>query len=250
MSGSMTFVPDLRQPVRLLAALALLCLLAGCGARQVVVEGEFPKPLMSPLPLNMGIWYDEEFANHEFFDEAKGRTESTWIVKTGSAQMQMWDIVLGGLFKNLEQMKNRPGSGEMNQVVDAVLVPKIEELQYAIPAHTNVKVYEIWMRYRFDMVTTAGEQIASWTMTSYGKTPTAFLQSDEAAVNLAAVVALRDAGANFATNFTRIPAVREWLEQRQRRIARSEAAATTPIDRTDSLPEQAVEIEPTPQEAL
>jgi len=151
--------------------MVLLCLLAGCGARQVIVEGEFPEPLMSPLPLNMGIWYEEEFANHEFFDEAKGRTESTWIVKTGAAQMQMWDIVLGGVFKNLEQMKNPPGSGEMNQVVDAVLVPKIEELQYAIPAHTNVKVYEIWMRYRFDMVTTAGEQIASWTMTSYGKTP-------------------------------------------------------------------------------
>ena len=180
----------------------------------------------------------------------KAARSPRWIVKTGAAQVQMWDIVLGGVFKNLEQMKNPPGSGEMNQVVDAVLVPKIEELQYAIPAHTNVKVYEIWMRYRFDMVTTAGEQIASWTMTSYGKTPTAFLQSDEAAVNLAAVVALRDAGANFATNFTRIPAVREWLEQRQGRIARTGAAAAPPADSTDSMPEQAVEAEPAPQEAL
>ena len=124
-------------------------------------------------------------------------------------------------------MKNAPGSAEMNQIVDAVLIPKVEELQYAIPAHTNVKVYEIWMRYRFDMVTTQGEEIASWTMTSYGKTPTAFMQSDEAAVNLAAVVALRDAGANFATNFTRIPAVREWLEQRQSKLARAEATVVS-----------------------
>ena len=44
-------------------------------------------------------------------------------------------------------------------------------------------------------------------MTAYGKTPTAFLRSNEAAVNLAAVVALRDAGANFATSFLRIPEV-------------------------------------------
>ncbi|MEP1595092.1 MAG: hypothetical protein ABJK20_10980, partial [Halieaceae bacterium] len=235
MSGLTISAPELRQPVRLLAALALLCLLAGCGARQVVVEGNFPEPLMSPLPLNMGIWYNEEFATHEFFDEAKGRADSTWIVKTGSAQMQMWDTVLAGVFSNLEHMKNAPGSAEMNQVVDAVLIPKVEELQYAIPAHTNVKVYEIWMRYRFDMVTTQGEEIASWTMTSYGKTPTAFMQSDEAAVNLAAVVALRDAGANFATNFTRIPAVREWLELRESNIARAEAA-TVPDSASDSSP--------------
>ena len=234
MSGLTISVPDLRQPVRLLVAFALLCLFAGCGTRQVVVEGNFPEPIMSPLPLNMGIWYDEEFSNHEFFDEAKGRAESTWIVKTGSAQMQMWDTVLAGVFGNLEHMKNAPGSAEMNQIVDAVLIPKVEELQYAIPAHTNVKVYEIWMRYRFDMVTTQGEEIASWTMTSYGKTPTAFMQSDEAAVNLAAVVALRDAGANFATNFTRIPAVREWLEQRQSNIARVEATALPDNVREDA----------------
>jgi len=51
-------------------------------------------------------------------------------------------------------------------------------------------------------------------MTSYGKTPTAFLQSDEEAVNLAAVMALRDAGAHFVTSFARVPAVSDWLRAR------------------------------------
>jgi len=73
-------------------------------------------------------------------------------------------------------------------------------------------VYEIWMRYAFELVTTNGEPIAEWTMTAYGKTPTAFLQSDEAAVNLAAVVALRDAGAHFITSFQKVPEVAAWLQ--------------------------------------
>jgi hypothetical protein len=102
----------------------------------------------------------------------------------------------------------------MNPSVDAVLIPHVDELQYAIPTQTNVKVYEIWMRYRLELVTTGGKPIAEWTMSAYGKTPTAFLQSDQAAVNLAAVMALRDAGANFATTFTRVPALHEWLLQR------------------------------------
>ena len=209
----MISAPDARRPC-LPAAILLLALLAGCGPSTVVVKGSFPPPLLDPLPLRMGVWYDEAFTGHEFFDEAKSRRESDWLVKTGEAQVQMWDTLLGGMFEELVQVKDRPAPGQMTQLVDAVLVPHVDELQYAIPTHTNVKVYEIWMRYRFELLTTGGDPIADWTMTAYGKTPTAFLQSDEAAVNLAAVVALRDAGANFATNFTRVPEVREWLASR------------------------------------
>ena len=213
MSRSTISAPESRTP-RLAAAMLLLALLTACGPAKVVVEGNFPDPLMEPLPLTMGVWYGEDFAQHEFFDEAKGRQETGWIVKTGQAQVQMWDKLLSGMFTDVVHMRTKPGPGELNQVVDAVLIPHVAELQYAIPAHTSVKVYEIWMRYRFEMVTSSGEPIAEWTMTSYGKTPTAFLQSDEGAVNLAAVMALRDAGANFASNFTRVPAMQEWLQQK------------------------------------
>lgn len=198
--------------VLLLAAIALL---AACGPSEVAVQGQFPTPLMQKLPLSLGVWYDEGFRTHEFFDEAKGRAESGWIVKTGDAQVQMWDTLLPGMFREFTHMKGKPEPGQMNQAVDAVLIPHVDELQYAIPTHTNVKVYEIWMRYRFELVSPGGKPLAEWTMTAYGKTPTAFMQSDEAAVNLAAVVALRDAGANFATNFTRVPQVQDWLAQRQ-----------------------------------
>jgi len=213
LSRSMISAPESRT-LRLAAVMLLLAMLSGCGPAQVVVEGNFPDPLMEPLPLTMGVWYGEDFAQHEFFDEAKGRQETGWIVKTGQAQVQMWDKLLSGMFTEVVHMRTKPGPGELNQVVDAVLIPHVAELQYAIPAHTSVKVYEIWMRYRFELVTSSGEPIAEWTMTSYGKTPTAFLQSDEGAVNLAAVMALRDAGANFASNFTRVPAVQEWLQQK------------------------------------
>ena len=202
------------EGLRWLGALLILAALAGCGPTKVVVEGNFPQPLIEPLPLVMGVWYDESFANHEFFDEAKTRAESSWIVQTGSAQVQMWDTLLAGMFNDLVHMRGTPGPGQMNQAVDAVLIPHVDELQYSIPAHTNVKVYEIWMRYRMELVTPSGDPIAEWMMTAYGKTPTAFLRSDQAAVNLAAVVALRDAGANFATGFSKVPAVRDWLEQR------------------------------------
>ncbi len=214
MSASMIFDHNSRRLLRFTSCLTALVLLSACGAKQVVVQGQFPSPLMDRLPLTLGVWYMEDFAKHEFFDESKSKKESDWIVKTGEAQVRMWDTLLSGMFENLVHMQAKPDPDTMNQVVDAVLIPHIEELQYAIPTHTNIKVYEIWFRYRFELVTPRGDPIAEWSMTAYGKTPTAFMQSDEAAVNLAAVMALRDAGANFVVNFARVPDVQQWLQQK------------------------------------
>ena len=123
MSRSMIFAPDRGNLRRAFTAAVVLLTLVGCGPTKVVVKGNFPPPLMEPLPLNMGLWYGDDFANHEFFDEAKSKTESSWIVKTGEAQVQMWDTLLAGMFDNVVLMKGKPGPGQMNQVVDAVLIP-------------------------------------------------------------------------------------------------------------------------------
>ena len=198
--------------MKLTACALALMFLSACGANQVIVKGKFPPPLMTPLPLNVGVWYPDDFRNHEFTDIAKSPHESSWVVKTGEAQVAMWNTLLGGMFENFTEMKAAPSPENMNPAVGAVLIPHVDELQYAIPTQTHVKVYEIWMRYRFELVTLNGEPIAKWMMTAYGKTPTAFLQSDTAAVNLAAVMALRDAGANFVISFTRMPELSEWLD--------------------------------------
>lgn len=194
--------------------LLILLFLSGCNStKQVIVQGNFPAPLVSKIPVSLGVWYGDDFANHEIFDESRSRAESDWIVKTGQAQVQMWDTLLAGMFENLVHLEARPAAGNDIQGVDMVLIPHVEELQYAIPTQTHIKVYEIWMRYRFEMVTTDGEKIAEWFMTAYGKTPTAFLQSSEKAVNFAAVMALRDAGAHFVISFGSDPALKEWMQQ-------------------------------------
>ena len=220
--------------------LLLLCLTllgAGCASKQVVVEGTFPAPLLDPLPVTVGVIYPSAFAQHEFFDEAKGRAESDWLVKTGEAQVEFWDILLTGLFDEVVHIQDWETVQSRGADIDGVLIPAIAELQYTIPTHTNVKVYEIWMRYEFRLVDVSAihqqedgalsfnpeDRIAQWPVTAYGKTPTAFLQSDEEAVNLAAVVALRDAGAHFITTFGRTPDVATWLNDIVSRAASGES---------------------------
>ncbi len=195
---------------------AAVVLLLGACANNVVVHGSFPTPVLEKLPYTLGVYYDPDFRNHEFFEEATSREETDWRVKTGEAQVQMYNTLLPGMFEKIVILNDLPRRDRVAAVaeeqVDAVLVPHVAELQYSIPNHTKINVFEIWMRYRYELYAPDGELLADWTMTSYGKTPTAFLQSAEAAVNLAAVVALRDAGANFALNFTRVPEVKLWME--------------------------------------
>lgn len=212
-----------RKAQRLLMLIILL-VLAACTSREVIVEGTFPTPLVDPVPVSVGVLFTQEFKEHELVDDATGRGEVSWRVSTGTAQVEFWSTLFPAFFQNVVFIESYADLQAYD--VDAVLIPQVADVQYAIPLYTNVKVYEIWMRYNLALA--EPEQIideenatislenmqpfAEWPLTSYGKTPTAFMQSDIDAVNLAAVMALRDAGANFITSFPRVPGVMDWIK--------------------------------------
>ena len=212
-----------RKAQRLLTLIILL-VLAACTSREVIVEGTFPTPLVDPVPVSVGVLFTQEFKEHELVDDATGRGEVSWRVSTGTAQVEFWSTLFPAFFQNVVFIESYADLQAYD--VDAVLIPQVADVQYAIPLYTNVKVYEIWMRYNLALA--EPEQIideenatislenmqpfAEWPLTSYGKTPTAFMQSDIDAVNLAAVMALRDAGANFITSFPRVPGVMDWIK--------------------------------------
>ena len=58
-----------------------------------------------------------------------------------------------------------------------------------------------------------GENIATWEMAAYGKSPKGMLESEKEALWEAARVALRDAGAYFSIYFSEKPGVKEWLRE-------------------------------------
>ena len=220
---SMTLGPNSKR----LAALLMLSVLGACSSREVIVEGRFPTPVVDPVPVSVGVFFPTAFREQELVDDATGRGEVSWRVSTGVAQVDFWSTLLTGLFQNVVFIESAEDLDAYD--VDTVLIPEVTDIQYAIPLYTKVKVYEIWMRYNFTLVnaetlkdddkgvlTVAEAQpLVEWGLTAYGKTPTAFLQSDVDAVNQAAVMALRDAGANFITRFGSVPGIPEWVATAQ-----------------------------------
>ena len=188
--------------LRIVATLALM-LAAGC-ATNVTVQGDFPAPLSRPLPLHGGLVLDTTFQQHVYQDE----TNRKLTFAIGAAQTAMLKRLGGGLFRQVSELDSLAEARGQ----DLILVPSVEEIQVAMPFETQLKVFEVWLKYNIAVYDDKGEPVADWIMTAYGKTPSRFLSSDEEALNQAAIVALRAAGARLLLEFPRVPEVQAWLQ--------------------------------------
>jgi hypothetical protein len=183
-------------------------LLASCGVSNVTIEGSFPTPNISKLPLAVAVYYDDALREFAYLEYSETGSEE-FNIESGQSHIELFNAVLPAMFEEVvvvESMEAAEARG-----VDAVFAPLIEEFQLALPTKTKLDVYEVWIKYNMRLVTAEGDYIADWVLTSYGKTPMETFRTTEAAINDAAVVALRDLASSFSLSFTQVPEVRDWL---------------------------------------
>jgi len=196
--------------VCLLSALFML-LIAGCGTTAVeVTGGDFPTPIVPSMPLALGVHYSEEFRSYRLEESVPQRGD--WSIDIGSAQVNMLQTVLPAMFDRVVEVDSlQPET--LPQGLNAILVPAVQEMQFAIPFQTRSNFFEVWIRYEMSLIDPRGEVIARWPVTAYGKTRSLMLESAEAAIRDASINALRDAGAFLAIGFSNQQELKPWLER-------------------------------------
>lgn len=195
--------------IRIIAPFLIL-ILTGCGGANVVVEGDFPEPLVEPLPLHMGVYYSKEFRDYSYEEKEDKRSVGDRIT-TGASQVKLFNRLFDKFFAQTTKLSKLPTEEKPVQL-NAVLAPEVEELQFTVPRDTRSKVFEVWMKYRMNLYSPRGELILDWPISAYGKTPVAFMKSRDQALEQAAIIALRDAGAHFTISFSRLPKLQRWLD--------------------------------------
>ncbi len=180
-------------------------LLSSCATR-VEVEGSFPAALTHKLPLRSVVVFDEAFANHRF-ENTQGQEVS---IDVGEIQVELFTGLATSLFQHSVTATSMPTLPK----ADLILKPTVEDVQISMPNESQLKVFEVWIKYNLQVFDATGEPVADWIMTAYGKTPTRFLKSNTAALQQASMVAMRDAGAHFITRFARVPEIQQWLHHR------------------------------------
>ena len=183
-------------------------LLASCGVSNVTIEGSFPTPNISKLPLTVAVYYDDALREFAYLEYSETGAEE-FNIESGQSHIELFNAVLPAMFEEVVVVDSMEAAEARG--VDAVFAPLIEEFQLALPAKTKLDVYEVWIKYNMRLVSAEGDYIADWVLTSYGKTPTETFRTTEAAINDAAVVALRDLASSFSLSFTQVPEVRDWL---------------------------------------
>jgi hypothetical protein len=193
---------------RLTFLIAFLLILSGCNQSLTMeAETDVPVPLVSKLPLNMAVYYDEQFRNYIYEENSEDRPN--WAIKSGASQVELFDRVLPSMFEKISYVDSISTTQDPN--IDGILAPEVSEMQFALPRETKSDLYEVWIKYSVKLIDEKGELIADWPVTGYGKSSTEFLKSRDKGLQAAINSAFRDAGAKFALNFNRVPPIREWL---------------------------------------
>lgn len=199
-----------KRSARGLTLAAMLALLQGCaGGASVAIEGDFPTPLVAPLPVDVGLVLEAPLV--EFVYEEEIETFGLWRVEAGTMQPALFRTVVGAMFRRMEEFDSLAAASG----VAGVIVPEIADFQISIPERTRSDFYEVWIKYVIRLYDADGTLVVEWPLTAYGKASRenyGMLQSSkEPGMRDATMIALRDAGAFLALRFAEVPEVKEWL---------------------------------------
>jgi hypothetical protein len=203
-------------------AAAVGMLLAGCSS-SVIVESNFPTPLVEPLPVTMGVIFSDELHNYIYSEDIPD--QSTWTIALGDANVAMFEPLFGSMFDEIRMVSDVPVDLTTTGPLDGVIRPALEKFEFDVPIGERDEFVEVWMQYKLTLYEPDGEVVTEWPVSGYGKSE---LERDrEGAVLKAAIVAMREVGATISTKFAEQPQVMYWLGERRNERATSVDARTS-----------------------
>jgi hypothetical protein len=187
-------------------ALAIGVGLAACKSSDVIVEASFPTPLIDPLPVRMGVMIPDELYNFIYTEDIP--EQSLWTIALGDANVAMLDPLFKGMFRETREVTAVPLVGA-DTGLDGVIQPMLEKFEFDVPIGERDEFVEVWMQYQITVYEGDGTTVMQWPVSGYGKSE--LLRDQKDAVQRAAVVAMREAGATISTKFKEQPQIKEWL---------------------------------------
>lgn len=188
-------------------------LLVACGGATVQMEGDIPTPLVQPLPLRMGMYFEPALLDYVY--EEKIENHGDWRVEVGSMQPKLFLQIGSAMFTEAKQVDSTTPS---DATLDGVLAPAIADFQISIPSQTRTDFFEVWIKYLIRVYDNKGALIAEWPLTAYGKSNQSdygfFEETNKPAMHDATMRAFRDAGAFLALRFSTVPQIKAWLDAR------------------------------------
>jgi len=191
-------------------AAALLALLGGCGTTQFEAQTVIPAPLITQIPIVVGVHITPEFRNQVHREERDGGDIE---IAVGKAQTDGFLRLLTAMFTRAVPVPSVAEGVAIDPEMRGVFEPVLEEFSFITPSDTGTSLYAVSLKYRVNAYRPSGELIDSWTFTGYGAEPSMGLPTQgKPALQRATALAMRDAGTKLAVEFREQAIVRGLIE--------------------------------------
>ena len=182
--------------------LCCLLLLTACEQSMVLETSlDIPQPVETKLPLNIAIFYEDSLQKYIYIENNDDRRN--WSITIGPSQVEIFDQVLPTMFNSIATVKNLDEA--KNQKYDAVIIPDIQDIQFALPYETKKKIHETWIKYIIHIQEAGGKPIADLKLTGYGKslpnTSIDFMLDEREGLVISTNEAYRDLAAKLIVSF-------------------------------------------------
>jgi hypothetical protein len=202
----------MRDGVLIAPLLAVLSigLIAGCST-SVSVQGTLPTPLVTPIPLRVGVHYTSEFK--QFLHEEKVQERGTYKVDIGQQNYSFFQRLFEAMFVETREVSAPPLSAEEGEGLAGVIVPEIEKYGFLSPHISGLIFYSASIHYHLTIYDLEGVPLAEWDVVGYGKSPSSSFGEGQA-LGEATMLAIRDGGARIAMETVHQPGVSKWISSR------------------------------------
>lgn len=202
--------PRLDRPVAALAVLAL-ALLAGCGTTQFEAGSVIPQPLVTRIPVVVGVHVPPAFREAVHREKRDG---FEYEISVGKAQAAGFERLMNAMFTRVVPVGSLEAGAVTDPEVRGVFEPVLEDFSFVTPSDTGTQLYAVSLKYRINAYTPAGVAVDSWTFTGYGAQASSSVPGQgKLALQQAATLAMRDAAAKIAVEFREQAIVRGLIER-------------------------------------
>ena len=154
----------------------------------------------------MGIIIPDELYNFIYTEDIPD--QSLWTIALGDANVAMLEPLFKGMFRETRDVESLAFvAGDRS--LDGVIEPKLDKFEFDVPTGERDEFVEVWLQYEITVYDPDGGTVIQWPVSGYGKSE--LVRDPEDAVQRAAIVAMREAGATISTKFSDQPQVKQWL---------------------------------------
>lgn len=207
------------------ASWVVLALLAGCGTTEFEARPTIPEPLVTKIPLVVGVYVPAEFRDKVYKEKRDG---GDYSIAIGKAQSEAFLRLMGALFERVVTVDAADAGARTDPQIRGVIEPVLEDVAFVTPVESGTDAYAVSLRYRINGYRPDGQVIDSWVFTGYGAAASeSMLGGGTEVLKKALHLAMRDAAAKLATEFREQAMIRGLLP-------------------AESMPQAPVEVTPPP----